>query len=53
MIKMIPILAQSLSQDVAARSVITQCFGRIGDLTVVIRNVYQIVKRSRGNNQHL
>lgn len=47
----IPILMQSLQQDVKARSVITRSFGVVGDLAIVIQNVYEIVRRSRGSKK--
>ncbi|XP_037033792.1 uncharacterized protein LOC119072645 isoform X2 [Bradysia coprophila] len=47
----IPILMQSLQQDVKARSVITRSFGVVGDLAIVIQSVYEIVRRSRGSKK--
>lgn len=48
MVKVIPVLVQSLQQDLVARSVIARSFGIVEDLAVVIQNVYKIIRRSKG-----
>ncbi|XP_054152700.1 uncharacterized protein LOC128951477 [Oppia nitens] len=45
----IPILVDSLKQDVLARSVITSSFAAVRDLTITIQKVYEIVKFSKGS----
>ncbi|XP_054152701.1 uncharacterized protein LOC128951478 [Oppia nitens] len=46
---LIPILVDSLKQDVLARSTITASFAAVRDLTITIQKAYEIVKASKGS----
>ncbi|XP_054152702.1 uncharacterized protein LOC128951479 [Oppia nitens] len=45
----IPILVDSLKQDVLARSAITTSFAAVRDLSITIQKAYEIVKSSKGS----